>query len=164
MQRTVLCSVCCWLILASTASAQQTSLTKSMWPFGPTKKATNQPDGGLRTSQSLLDNETADSSGSFFRWPSPTNMLQRAEAGTDAMFLKTRSTFKGIQAFGRRLMPFSAKPEAKNKRSSFLPTYFPRSCLRRLPRQRLASSCRCLDQIFKAEGGRRRAESEKGDG
>ena len=127
MQRTILCSVCCWLILASTASAQPNPLTKSMWPFGRTKKAANQPDGGSWTSQSLLEYETADSSGSFFRWPSPTNMLQRAEAGTDAMFERTRSTFKGIQAFGRRLMPFSPKPEAKKKRSSLLTTIFPKN-------------------------------------
>ena len=127
MQRTVLCSVCCWLILASTASARPNSLTKSMWPFGRTKQPANQPDGGARTSQSRLENETADSSGSFFRWPSPTNMLQRADAGTDAVFEKTRSTFKGMRAFGRRLMPYSLKSDSKKKRSSFLPSPFPKT-------------------------------------
>ena len=126
MKRMIPCSVCCWLILASTVSAQQTSLTKSLWPFGSTKKVATQPAGGLRMPQSLLGKETADSSGGFFRWPSPTNMLQRAEEGTDAMFEKTRSTFKGMQALGRRLMPFSSKSEAKKKRSSFLTPLFPK--------------------------------------
>jgi hypothetical protein len=123
MKRLFAAAVCGLLLASSALDAQESKPPKSFWPFGRTDAKAKAAPNGFPALFPKDRREPADGGG--FGLPSPTKLLNSMEQRTDAMFAKTRSTWKGVQDFGRSLLPFSAEPKsAKEKRSPFFPTIF----------------------------------------
>ena len=119
MKRMLICTFVC-LMLSSVTNAQE-SRFKSLWPFGKDRATTprfNNIDPFTATRKPVPEEKK-------FGFPSPTKMIDSAEKRTEAVFQKTRETWKGVQDLGKAMNPFAAKPKRKKKKS-FLDTFFPK--------------------------------------
>lgn len=119
MTRWLICTLLT-LALTSAAHAQENSnpFTK-MWPFGKSKSTT--PELGSNPFKKV-----SNQGESPFSLLSPSKMFDKAEKGTDAMFKKTKSTFKGVSDFGKSLNPFAGNSKTKKPKKSFLDTIMPK--------------------------------------
>ena len=126
MYRMIASSFLCLVVMTPVAPAQEAPF-KSLWPFGGSEKSARSGKSGFPSLNPFSDRSTPSKSSSNFGLPSPKKVFDRLGESTDAMLDKTRSTWRGMQDFGRGLMPFRSESEPKKKkRTSFFSALLPK--------------------------------------
>lgn len=120
MTRWLICTLITMALATSAHAQEKENPFTKMWPFGKPKQTT--PEFGANPFKQV----SKKSEGSSFSMLSPSKMFDKAGKGTDAMFKKTKSTFKGVSDFGKSLNPFAGKSKPSKPKKSLLDTIMPK--------------------------------------